>query len=648
MTAPQLAMKDLRRVVIAAAVGNVIEWYDFYIFGSLAALLSVKFFAAGASGSALIKTVGTFTAGFLIRPFGAFVFGRVGDIVGRKYTFLITLSGMGLSTALIGLVPSYAKIGVAAGILLLLLRLIQGLCLGGEYGGAITYVAEHAPDDKRGYYTGWLQTSPTLGIVVSLVVIIVTRELLGTEAFNAWGWRIPFLLSLLMVAIAIYIRLQLQETPIFQAIKAKGQTSSNPWREAFWSQNIRYVLIASVVVIGEGVVWYSGQFWALYFIQQVQKPDVLHPAIITGAALLLATPSLIFFGWLSDRIGRKPIILGGFFLAAVTYYPLYTALGNAANPASINYPLSILIVAIMVSYVGMVYGPIGAFLAEYFPARIRYSSVSVPYHIGNGWGGGLVPVITTAAYVTAQNAGLSMSQSLGHALVYPITVPAVAFLLGLFLMPETRKISISQPSRSTARGPRSPPAPPEEWRPTDGGAAGARSARAAGGRHRDTPRAAARPANGAAPGARARRGARRRPDTWRRALGPAPRRPDHLAAGARIPSSWSRSRRRSSRWYPRRRPRTRRSGDVPPRAPAAPSPRAPSARRSTPDRAGRRLRSPPRPARARSPRSRRQRRRAARTPVTSPRDGGARPARVHAAAAACPVRSASGPARATP
>ena len=437
MTAPNLSIKELRRVVIAAAVGNVIEWYDFYIFGSLATILAVQFFAQGTSGAALIKTVGTFTAGFLIRPFGAFLFGRIGDIVGRKYTFLITLSGMGLSTALIGLVPSYTRIGVAAGVLLLLLRLVQGLCLGGEYGGAITYVAEHAPDEKRGYYTGWLQTSPTLGIVLSLIVIIGTRQWLGAEAFAAWGWRLPFLLSLVMVAIAIYIRLQLAETPIFQAMKAKGQTATNPWREAFLSQNLKYVVIASIVVIGEGVVWYSSQFWALFFIQQIQKPDVLHPALITGAALLIAAPTLIFFGWLSDKIGRKPIILAGFLLASLTYYPLYTALGKAANPADTNYPLAILIVAIMVSYVGMVYGPIGAFLAEYFPGRIRYTSVSVPYHIGNGWGGGLVPVITTATYLS--------THSVGQALVYPIVVPAVALVLSVFLMPETRKISIWKP-----------------------------------------------------------------------------------------------------------------------------------------------------------------------------------------------------------
>src|ERR1041384_6641844 len=437
MTAPQLSMKELRRVVVAAAVGNVIEWYDFYIFGSLAALLSVKFFAAGASGSALIKTVGTFTAGFLIRPFGAFVFGRIGDIVGRKYTFLITLSGMGLATALIGIVPSYAKIGAAAGFVLLFLRLIQVLCLGGEYGGAITYVAEHVPDDSRGYYTGWLQTSPTLGIVVSLAVIIATRTYFGNQAFDEWAWRVPFLVSFLLVAIAIYIRLQLQETPIFQEIKARGQMTKNPWKEAFLSSNIKYILIAIVVLIGQGVVWYSGQFWALYFLQQVSKVPPLPPAYMGGAALPLATPSLFFFGWLSDIIGRKPVILGGMLLAAITYYPLYLWLGTVTVPGNINYPIAIFIIFILVCYVGMVYGPVGAFLAEFFPGRIRYTSVSVPYHIGNGWGGGLVPFITSAAFAA--------TGSIGYALIYPIAVPAVCFVLAVFLMPETRKISIWEP-----------------------------------------------------------------------------------------------------------------------------------------------------------------------------------------------------------
>jgi MFS family permease len=434
MPAPNVSLKELRRVVVAAAVGNVIEWYDFYIFGSLASILAVKFFEKTHPVAAFLSTVAIFSVGFLIRPLGAFLFGWLGDKVGRKYTFLVTLSGMGLATALIGFVPTYASIGILAAVILFLLRLIQGLCLGGEYGGAITYVAEHIADDKRGYYTGWLQTSPTLGIVVSLAVIIGTRTYLGQEAFQAWGWRVPFIISLLLVAIAIYIRLSLGETPIFQEIKARGRTATNPWREAFMSSNFKYVVIASIVVIGQGCVWYSGQFWALYFLQTVKKLDVLTSSYIVGIALLIATPTLIFWGWLSDKIGRKPIILGGMALAALTYYPLYSALGTYAEPGNVNYPMAVLVVVVLVNYVGMTYGPIGAFLAEFFPGRIRYTSVSVPYHIGNGWGGGLVPIVTTSMYLS--------SNSIGYALVYPIVVPAVAFLIAVFVMPETRKHSI--------------------------------------------------------------------------------------------------------------------------------------------------------------------------------------------------------------
>src|SRR5919108_1872472 len=426
--------KDFRRVIVAAAVGNVIEWYDFYIFGSLAAILSVKFFDPTNKVAALLSTIALFTAGFLIRPLGAFLFGWMGDRIGRKYTFLVTLTGMGVGTGCIGLIPTYEQIGLTAAFILFGLRMIQGLCLGGEYGGAITYVAEHVSDERRGYYTGWLQTSPTLGIVVSLVVIIATRTYFGNQAFDEWAWRVPFLVSFLLVAIAIYIRLQLQETPIFQEIKARGQMTRNPWKEAFLSANAKYVGIASIVVIGQGVVWYSGQFWALYFLQQVSKVDALTSSYIVGAALLIATPSLIFFGWLSDVIGRKPVILGGMLLAAITYYPLYLWLGAVTQPGNTNYPIAIFIIFILVCYVGMVYGPVGAFLAEFFPGRIRYTSVSVPYHIGNGWGGGLVPIITTSAYLS--------THSLGWALAYPIGLPLIMFLIALFVMPETRKHSI--------------------------------------------------------------------------------------------------------------------------------------------------------------------------------------------------------------
>jgi len=435
--------QNFRQVILAASVGNIIEWYDFYIFGSLAAVLSVKFFEKSNPVAALLSTIALFTAGFLVRPLGAFLFGWLGDKVGRKYTFLITLTGMGLGTGAIGLIPTYQSIGLTAAFILFCLRMIQGLCLGGEYGGAITYVAEHVPDESRGYYTGWLQTSPTLGIIVSLAVVAGTRGYFGMDEFQAWAWRVPFLVSFLLVAIAIYIRLQLAETPIFQEIKAKGLMTKNPWKEAFLSSNIKFVLIATIVVLGQGVVWYSGQFWALYFLQQVSKVDLLQSSYIVGLALLIATPSLILFGALSDKIGRKPVILGGMLLAAVTYYPLYAWLGQVTHPGAINFPVAVFIIAILVCYVGMVYGPIGAFLSEYFPARIRYTSVSVPYHIGNGWGGGLVPLITTAAWQS--------THSIGSALVYPIVVPAVCFVLGIFLMPETRQISIWEPVTAESR-----------------------------------------------------------------------------------------------------------------------------------------------------------------------------------------------------
>jgi len=435
--------KNFRTVIMAASGGNVIEWYDFYIFGSLATILSVKFFEKSHPVAALLSTIALFTAGFLVRPLGAFVFGWLGDMVGRKYTFILTLVGMALGTGAIGLIPTFDQIGLAAAFILFALRMIQGLCLGGSYGGAITYVAEHVPEARRGYYTGWLQTSPTLGIVLSLIVIIATRTYFGEKVFNDWAWRIPFLCSFFLLLVTMYMRRNFEESPVYQEIKAKGKTSKNPWREAFLNPaNLKFVVIATIVVLGEGVVWYSSQFWALFYLQTVSKVDTLSSSFIVGIGLIIGTPSLVFFGWLSDIIGRKAVILGGFFLAAVTYYPLYTWLGAVSHPGNINYPIAILIIAILVCYVGMVYGPIGAFLAEFFPGRIRYTAVSMPYMIGNGWGGGLVPFITTAAY---QSTG-----SLAYALIYPIAVPAVCLVLSLFLMPETRHMKIWEPEPQTA------------------------------------------------------------------------------------------------------------------------------------------------------------------------------------------------------
>jgi MFS family permease len=437
MADPQIP-KNFRTVITAAAAGNVIEWYDFYIFGSLATILSVKFFEKSHPVAALLSTIALFTAGFLVRPLGAFVFGWLGDVVGRKYTFIMTLVGMALGTGAIGLIPTIDQIGLSAAFILFGLRMVQGLCLGGSYGGAITYVAEHVPENRRGYYTGWLQTSPTLGIVLSLVVIIATRGYFGEAVFNDWAWRIPFLFSFLLVFVTMYMRANFEESPVYAEIKAKGATSKNPWREAFLNpQNLKYVVIATIVVLGEGVVWYSSQFWALFYLQTVSKVDTLTSSLIVGLGLVIGTPTLLLFGWLSDIIGRKPVILGGFFLAAVTYYPLYTWLGAVTQPGHINIPIAVFIVAILVAYVGMVYGPIGAFLAEFFPGRIRYTAVSMPYMIGNGWGGGLVPFITTAVYTS--------TGSLAQALIYPIAVPAVCFVLSLFLMPETRKMKIWGP-----------------------------------------------------------------------------------------------------------------------------------------------------------------------------------------------------------
>jgi MFS family permease len=318
--------------------------------------------------------------------------------------------------------------------------MLQGLCLGGSYGGAITYVAEHVPEHKRGYYTGWLQTSPTLGIVLSLIIIIATRSYFGEKAFADWAWRIPFLCSFLLLLVTMYMRRNFEESPVYEEIKAKGKTSKNPWREAFLNPaNLKYVVIATIVVLGEGVVWYSSQFWALFYLQTVMKVDTLTSAWVIGIGLVIGTPTLVIWGWASDHIGRKAVILGGFFLAAVTYYPLYVWLGSVSAPSTMafgnaNFWTAVLIVAIMVNYVGMVYGPIGAFLAEFFPGRIRYTAVSMPYMIGNGWGGGLVPFITTAAY--------QATGSLAYALIYPIAVPAVCLVLSLFLMPETRKMTV--------------------------------------------------------------------------------------------------------------------------------------------------------------------------------------------------------------
>jgi MFS family permease len=528
-------------IIGASSLGTVFEWYDFYLYGLVATILSSQFFSAVNEVTGFIFALAAFSAGFAVRPFGALVFGRLGDLVGRKHTFLITMGIMGASTFAVGLLPTYASVGVAAPILLVALRLLQGLALGGQYGGAATYIAEHAPPGKRGLFTSWIQTTATLGLFLALLIVIGTRTSIGEDAFRAWGWRIPFLMSVILLAISLWIRMQLEESPVFLEMKRAGTISKAPLREAFgeW-KNLRLVLVGLLgAVTGQAVVWYTGQFYSLFFLERTLKVDSATTNILTAIALALATPGFIFFGWLSDKIGRKPIILAGCLLAVITYFPLFEALTRYANPAlyealnsapvaviadpgecslqfdpigknkfdstscdiaksylakagvsyqtevagpgtvaavrigtgtllapdprklsgkerkdaiaafqasakaglhsvgypdkadpaAVNKPMIVAILFILVLYVTMVYGPIAALLVELFPARIRYSAMSLPYHIGNGWFGGFLP--TTAFAIVAATGNIYSG------LWYPIIVAGATVVIGLLLLPET-------------------------------------------------------------------------------------------------------------------------------------------------------------------------------------------------------------------
>ena len=503
---PAVDTRTLFSVIGASSVGTLIEWYDFYIFGSLAAILSTQFFPKDNPTAALLSTLATFAAGFVVRPFGALVFGRLGDLVGRKYTFLVTLVLMGGSTFAIGLIPGYATIGFWAPLLVLVLRLIQGLALGGEYGGAATYVAEYAPEGKRGYYTSFIQTTATLGLFVSLGVILITRQSLGVDAFADWGWRVPFILSIVLVGVSIVIRMRMAESPLFAKLKSAGTLSKNPLKESFGKkQNLKMVLLALFgATAGQGVIWYTGQFYALSFIQKACNVEFVQSNIVVAVALLAATPFFLVFGGLSDRIGRKPIMLIGMLLGILTYRPIYSAMfsltdlshkseiadalrinrmltkqpngdplitmttthvyvdgttlketakqvGMTNTAASAkpeitkavtmptnNLILMILLVFVQVLYVTMVYGPIAAFLVELFPTRIRYTSMSLPYHIGNGIFGGLTPFIATALVATANKANEAVPGSVAkpylEGLWYPIIIASVCFVIGLLYL----------------------------------------------------------------------------------------------------------------------------------------------------------------------------------------------------------------------
>ncbi len=539
--------QSAKLVIAASSLGTIFEWYDFYLYGLLATTLSAKFFSGVNETTAFILALAAFAAGFAVRPFGALVFGRIGDLVGRKNTFLVTMGIMGLSTCAVGLLPTYAAIGIAAPMLLVALRLLQGLALGGQYGGAATYVAEHAPEGKRGLYTSWIQTTATLGLFAALLVVIGTRSAVGEAAFADWAWRVPFLASIVLLAVSLWIRLQLNESPVYQQMKAEGTTSKAPLTESFarWP-NLKLVLAALFgAVAGQAVVWYTGQFYALFFLEKTMKVDGSTANIMIATALAIGTPFFVFFGWLSDRIGRKKIILSGCLIAALTYFPLFHALAGAVNPAlaaaqerapvtvvaapndcsvqfdpigknkfdrhscdvakafvakaGVNYaneeappgaparlvigsqslpapdsatlagpakadeikafqasataalksagypekadpaqmnrPMAVLILTVLVLFVTMVYGPIAALLVELFPARIRYSSMSLPYHIGNGWFGGFLPTIAFAIVAATGN--------VYSGLWYPVLIAALTIVVGVLFLPETRNRPIT-------------------------------------------------------------------------------------------------------------------------------------------------------------------------------------------------------------
>ena len=407
----------------------MIEWYDFFIFGSLATILATQFYPAGNPTANFLKTLATFAVGFAVRPLGALFFGRLGDLVGRKIAFLATLLIMGGSTAAIGILPTYSRIGIAAPIILVLLRLLQGLALGGEYGGASVYVAEHVPDSRRGFYTSFIQTTASIGLFVSLIVILVTRHILGESSFADWGWRVPFLLSVVLVIISFYIRMQLGESPLYAKLKAKGGASTAPIRESFdtWPKWKLVLKILFGITAGQAVTWYTAQFYSLFFLQTVLKVPFATAYKILAVSLVIGTPSFVLFGTLSDRIGRKRIMMLGNLLAALGYFLLYRVITAATQP--LNAPVIVLMIVIQIIFAAMITGPVAAFLVESFPAKVRYTSMSLPYHFGNGWFGGFLPLIATALVARTGN--------IYAGLIYPSVIALMTFIVGTITLRET-------------------------------------------------------------------------------------------------------------------------------------------------------------------------------------------------------------------